>query len=143
MSQTQILRWCVALIASDSPSFCVRVTMGTLFVTGHAEVWELVVLQALGGAAVAFHSPATTGLVPETVPESLLQQANGLMSIARYAAFPLGALVGGTLVATVGSGYALLLDASTYAASALLLARMHLPALAAKTDAPNFLRELV
>ena len=133
----------LVMIASDSASFCVRSTMGALLVSGHAHVWELVVLQAVGGAAVAFHSPASTGLVAETVPESLFQQANGLMSIARYAAFPLGAAVGGTLVATVGSGYALLLDASTYAASALLLARMHLPALAAKTDAPNFLRELV
>src|SRR2546429_1604356 len=133
----------LVMIASDSASFCVRVTMGILLVTGHAEVWELVVLQALGGAAVAFHSPATTGLVPETVPESLLQQANGLMSIARYAAFPLGALVGGTLVATVGSGYALLLDALIYAASALLLVQMHLPARAATAAAQNFVRELV
>ena len=133
----------LVMIASDSASFCVRATMGILLVSGHAEVWELVVLQALGGAAVAFHSPATTGLVPETVPERLLQQANGLMSIARYAAFPVGALVGGTLVATIGSGYALLLDATTYAASALLLLRMHLPARAAIAQAPNFFRELV
>jgi hypothetical protein len=76
-------------------------------------------------------------------PQPLLQQANGLMGIARYAAFPLGALVGGTLVATIGSGYALLLDATTYAASALLLLRMHLPARAAMAQAPNFVREVV
>jgi MFS family permease len=133
----------LVMIASDSASFCVRAAMGALLVSGHAQVWELVVLQAVGGAAVAFHSPASTGLVAETVPEPLLQQANGLMSVARYAAFPLGAAVGGTLVATVGSGYALLLDASTYALSALLLARMRLPARAAKAAAPNFVRELV
>jgi MFS family permease len=133
----------LVMIASDSASFCVRAAMGALLVSGHAHVWELVVLQAVGGAAVAFHSPASTGLVAETVPEPLLQQANGLMSVARYAAFPLGAAVGGTLVATVGSGYALLLDASTYALSALLLACMRLPARAAKATAPNFVRELV
>ena len=133
----------LVMIASDSASFCVRSAMAALLVSGHARVWELVVLQAVGGAAVAFHSPASTGLVAETVPESLFQQANGLMSIARYAAFPVGAAVGGTLVATVGSGYALLLDASTYAASAFLLASMHLPARAAKAAAPNFFRELV
>ena len=65
------------------------------------------------------------------------------MSIARYAAFPLGAAVGGTLVATIGSGYALLLDAATYALSASFLVRMRLPARAATAVAPNFLRELV
>src|SRR5213078_2056467 len=66
---------------------------------------------------------------------------NSFMSIARYAAFPLGAAVGGTLVATVGSGYALLLDGATYGASALLLAMMHLPR---KTTAAatNIVREL-
>jgi MFS family permease len=133
----------LVMIASDTASFCVRATMGILLVSGHAQVWELIVLQAVGGAAVAFHSPATTGLLPDTVPEQLLQQANGLMSIARYAAFPLGTLVGGTLVATIGSGYALLLDATTYAASALLLLQMHLPARAAMAEAPNFFRELV
>ena len=65
--------------------------MGALLVSGHAHVWELVALQAVGGAAVAFYSPASTGLVPETVPQPLLQQANAFMSIARYAAFPVGA----------------------------------------------------
>jgi predicted MFS family arabinose efflux permease len=131
----------LVMIASDAASLCVRAVMGGLLVTGHARIWELIALQAVGGSAVAFFSPASTGLVPETVPERLLQQANSFMSIARYAAFPLGAAVGGTLVATVGSGYALLLDGATYGASALLLAMMHLPR-GATTAAANIFREL-
>jgi MFS family permease len=132
----------LVMIASDTVNLCVRVTMGVLLVSGHAQVWELVVLQAVGGAAVAFYSPASTGLVPQTVSPALLQQANGYMSIARYAAFPLGAAVGGTLVATIGAGWALLLDGATYGTSALLLAFMRLPAAAGRTSAPNFVREL-
>jgi hypothetical protein len=80
--------------------------------------------------------------VPETVPDHLLQKANGWMAIARYAAFPLGAAVGGTLVATIGAGWALLLDGATYGTSALLLGLMQLPALARRGSAPNFIREL-
>jgi predicted MFS family arabinose efflux permease len=110
------------MVASDTASFCVRAAMGVLVVSGHAEVWELIALQALGGAAVAFYSPASYGLVREIVPPEQLQEANSLLGIARYAAFPLGAAVGGTIVATIGSGEALLVDAGTYAASALLLA---------------------
>jgi predicted MFS family arabinose efflux permease len=106
------------------------------------DVRLLIALQAAGGAATAFYSPASSGLVPQTVPPRLLQKANGLMSVARYAAFPLGAAVGGTIVATTGPGWALLLDAATYAASALLLSRMRLPAAARTTVAPNFVREL-
>lgn len=62
------------MITSDTASFVLRVAMGALFLSGHAQIWEVIVLQALGGAAVAFHSPALTGLVPETVPQRLLQQ---------------------------------------------------------------------
>src|SRR3954463_7272108 len=131
----------VVMIGSDSANLCVRVTMGALLVSGHAEIWQLIALQAVGGVAVAFNSPASTGIVPETVPPALLQQANSFMSIARYAAFPLGAAVGGILVATVGPGYALLLDGATYGTSALLLAMIHLPRRAAAA-ATNFIREL-
>jgi hypothetical protein len=63
------------------------------------------------------------------------------MSIARYAAFPLGAAIGGALVATIGPGWALLLDGATYATSALLLAMIDLPRRAA-VAATNFIREL-
>ena len=118
------------MIGSDIASATVRTTMGVLLVTGHAEVWHLIALQACGGAAVAFYSPASYGLVREVVPEDELQQANGLLAIARYAAFPLGAAVGGTIVALIGPGTALIVDAGTYAASALLLSQIHVKSIA-------------
>ena len=130
------------MIGSDGANCAIRAAMGALLVSGHAQVWELIGLQALGGAATAFYSPASTGLVPETVPAESLQQANGLMSIARYAAFPFGAAAGGLIVATLGPGYALLLDAGTYATSAILLIPMRLPSRARLVAAPNFFREL-
>ncbi len=64
------------------------------------------------------------------------------MSIARYAAFPIGAAVGGTIVATLGAGYALLLDGASYATGAVLLSRMRLPERARTVAATNFVREL-
>ena len=132
----------LVMVGSDTANLCVRWTMGALLVSGHARVWELIALQAVGGAATAFYSPASSGLVPQTVPARLLQQANGMMSIARYAAFPLGAAVGGSLVATIGAGYALLLDGATYGTSAYLVRMLRLPEKALTAAAPNFLREL-
>jgi predicted MFS family arabinose efflux permease len=128
------------MIAGDSASFVVRLVMGLLLVSGHAQVWELIVLQALGGASVALYNPAFYGLVREIVRPELLQQANGYLAIARYAAFPVGAAWGGTSVATVGSGAALIFDAATYGVSALLLSRVHVESLARAGD--SFLREL-
>ena len=120
----------IVMISSDVASTAVRTAMGVLLVVGHAQVWELVALQALGGAAVAFYNPAFYGLVPEVVRAEQLQEANSLLGIARYAAFPLGAAAGGAIVATVGSGTALLFDGATYAASALLLSLMHVDSVA-------------
>src|SRR3954454_4646407 len=92
------------MIGSDVASTAVRTTMGVLLLSGHAQVWQLIALQACGGAAVAFYSPASYGLVREIVPEEMLQKANGLLAIARYSAFPLGAAIGGSIVAFIGSG---------------------------------------
>ena len=128
------------MIGSDLASMAVRATMGVLLVSGRAEVWQLIALQACGGAAVAFYSPASYGLVREVVPDDQLQQANGLLAIARYAAFPLGAAIGGSIVALIGSGTALLVDAGTYAASAALLSRIDVESIA--RAGAGFLREL-
>jgi hypothetical protein len=130
----------LVMIGSDVASTAVRITMGALLLSGHAHVWELIALQGCGGAAVAFYSPASYGLVREVVPEDELQQANGLLAIARYAAFPLGAATGGTIVAFVGSGTALLVDAGTYATSTLLLSQIDVESIA-KAGA-GFVREL-
>ena len=130
----------VVMVGSDVASTAVRTAMGVLLVSGHAHVWELIALQGCGGAAVAFYSPASYGLVREVVPEGLLQNANGLLAIARYAAFPLGAAIGGSIVALIGPGTALLVDAGTYCASALLLSRIDVESVA-KAGA-GFLREL-
>ncbi|HEX3237314.1 MAG TPA: MFS transporter [Gaiellaceae bacterium] len=128
------------MIGSDIASTAVRATMGVLLVSGHAEIWQLIALQACGGAAVAFYSPASYGLVREVVPEDQLQQANGLLAIARYAAFPLGAAIGGSIVALIGPGTALLVDAGTYAASALLLSQIRVTSIA--RAGAGFFREL-
>jgi MFS family permease len=130
----------LVMIGSDVASTVVRVTMGVLVVSGHAEVWELIALQAAGGASVAFYNPAFYGLVREIVPTELLQEANSYLAIARYAAFPLGAATGGTIVAVLGPGQALILDGATYATSAILLSFVHVESLARASS--SFVREL-
>lgn len=132
----------LVLIGSDSANAAIQVFMGFLLISGHAEIWHLMALQLAGGAASAFHSPASSGLVPQVVPQPLLQQANAYMTMARFSATIGGAAAGGILVATIGSGWAIAVDAATYAVSALLVALMRLPAAAATAAAPGFLHEL-
>ena len=74
------------------------------------------------------------------MPEEQLQQANGLLAIARYAAFPLGAAIGGSIVALIGPGRRCSSTPGTYAASALLLSRIDVESIA--RAGAGFLHEL-
>lgn len=94
---------------------------GLLFLTGHATVPALAVLAVVGGSAASIYYPTSTALVPQLVSGQDLQSANALMRLSTSVAGILGTAMGGVLVATVGPGWGLVVDAATYAASAVLL----------------------
>jgi MFS family permease len=76
------------------------------------------------GAATAFYRPASSGIVPRLVDRADLQQANALMWGAISVGGVLGPALSGVLVATVGSGWAILGDGISFALAALLLRRL-------------------
>ncbi|MHB8659908.1 MAG: MFS transporter, partial [Solirubrobacteraceae bacterium] len=77
--------------------------------------------QALYGTAEAFFGPAAMAVVPQTVDDANLQQANALLGLSGNVASVLGPAVAGVIVATIGPGWGLAMDAATFAASALFL----------------------
>jgi len=99
-----------------------------LVITGQAEIWSLVALEALNGTVSAFAMPAMEGVVPQLAPRAHLQQANALLSFSRAGLAVLGPSVAALLVVSAGSGWALAFDALTWLAAAALLARVRLPA---------------
>jgi hypothetical protein len=70
-----------------------------------------------------------------------LQRANGLRATAMAGGEIVGPVVAGILVATVGVGWAMAIDAGTFAASAGFLARLRLPARLAR-DPVSFFGDL-
>src|SRR4029079_13489764 len=101
--------------------------VAVLLLSGHARVWHLVALFALFGAADAFFSPASTGLVPQIVSAGRIQQANALMSLSRSLAWVAGPALAGLIVAGPGPGWAFAVDAATFAVSSVSLALLRLP----------------
>jgi MFS family permease len=97
-------------------------TVAVLVLTHNAHIWEIVVLQAVAGTASAFFNPASTGLTPMTVSPERLQQANSLRGLSMASAGILGSVISGALVAGVGPGWALAIDAASFGVSALFLA---------------------
>jgi len=99
----------------------------SLVISGHAELWHLVVLQAVNGAADAASFPAMQGMVPQVVARPRLQSANALLSMARGALLTLGPTTAAVLVATVGPGWALAVTAVSWLVALLLLVPVRVP----------------
>jgi MFS family permease len=99
-----------------------------LVISGQAEIWHLIVLQAVAGTVFAVSYPAFLGMVPILLPVEERQSAYLLIGQATSAVGILGPAISGILVATVGPGWALAIDASTYLLAAALLLLVRLPA---------------
>ena len=104
-----------------------QATAAALVITGHAELWHLIVIEAVNGTAAATAFPAMQGMVPQLVPRHQLQQANALLSMVRGALFMVGPTTAALLVVTVGPGWALAVDAATWLVALLLLLPVRVP----------------
>ncbi|MCW2540948.1 MAG: transporter [Frankiales bacterium] len=101
--------------------------VAVLFLTGHADLGPLMSLSAVNGAAAAMFLPAAAGVVPQIVASEQLQPANALLRISMNLSGIVGAALAGVLVAGLGSGTALAIDAGTFVASAALLVGLAIP----------------
>ena len=95
--------------------------LAALLLTGTPPLWAYLVLSGIVGAGQAFFNPAMTGLFPEMVSPEGLQSANALRGIADSGGQVIGPAVAGVLVAFAGAGWAIGIDAASYAASAACL----------------------
>jgi MFS family permease len=115
--------------------------IAALLLTGQAEVWQLAALGSINGLSTAFFFPAATGIVPQTVPQRLLQPANAILRLGQNASWIGGSAVGGLVVAATSPGVGIAVDAASFLVAALFLALIHLPS-TLKMEASNFFGEL-
>jgi predicted MFS family arabinose efflux permease len=129
------------MLASDYLRAAAQGASAVLLLTGTAHISELAALQAVYGFAEAFFGPAAVAVVPETVDQASLQQANALLGLSSNFAAVLGPAVAGVIVATTRPGWALAIDAATFLGSAACLTSM--PAeLAAASVRTTMVRDL-
>ena len=118
-----------------------QTVVAVLVITGSANLWTLVVIEALNGTVSAFTMPAMQGVVPQLVRREHLQPANALLSFSRSGLNIIGPTVAALLVASVGPGWALAADALSWLVAAALIGRVSLPSMPRRGEA-NMLREL-
>ena len=117
----------LVLVGSDSVRCLAQAVTAGMLLSGHASVLAVALVQIIYGGANAFGRPAFQGLIPQIVSGVRLQQANALLGLSYSTVGIAGAALGGVLVAYLNPGWALMVDASTFATSALLLLGIRIP----------------
>ena len=132
------------MVSADVARVVSQSTLAVLLLTDSARLWHLLVLNAAYSVATAFFQPARTALMPQLLPGDRLVAANGLMGTAENLLWAIGWAVGGILVAAIGPGWAIAIDAATFGVSAILLLLIgSIPRAIRSTDeATSFVSEL-
>lgn len=121
------LRRQYVMLTTDGVRGVVQAALAALLLSGHAHIWELAAGSALYGASTSFFRPASTALVPETVPAEQLQQANSLLGLPLSFFSVAGPALGGVVIAVVGPGWLFAADAATFFVSLACLALLRVP----------------
>ncbi|QNE18009.1 MFS transporter [Kribbella qitaiheensis] len=117
----------LVLVVANTVSALTQGLAAALVLSGHARIWQLVVIEAVNGIAAAFVMPAMTGILPSIVDRAELPQANAVSGFARSVALIGGGAVAGVIVGFTGPGVGLVVDGVTFGAAAVLLSRLTIP----------------
>lgn len=113
-----------------------------LFVNEASTAWLLYLVALLYGVVGSVFYPARSALLRLMLPEELLAEANGLLSSVQQGLRIVAPLAGAGLYAAFGGGVVAILDAATFAGSALFLSRMHVREEKPEPPEHHFLREV-
>lgn len=102
------------LIATQATMGVLALTLGVLTVTGIVQLWQVYVFAFLSGCASAFDAPVRQIFVAELVGEKDLSNAIALNSTSFNMARMIGPAVAGLTIASLGTGWAFLLNGSSF-----------------------------
>jgi MFS family permease len=103
--------------------------LGVLTIAGVIQLWHVYVLAFLSGSAAALDAPVRQTFVAEMVGDADLTNAVALNSTSFNAAQMIGPAVAGLLIASVGIGWAFLLNGLSFAAVLISMSFFRLPEL--------------
>ena len=107
------------------------IVLGLLFAREPGDLWLVYVLSATQFTIAGLFEPCRNAWLPSVVRRRHLIEANTITSITWSVMLAVGALIGGIVAAVFGTQVALIVDAGTFAVSALLIVSIRPPSLAA------------
>ncbi len=138
------------IMITQASSMGLTLVLALLTLSGHVQVWHIVVLSMLLGVVNAFDIPARQVFVAQTVSRPDLMNAIALNSSMFNGARIVGPALGGLLVAAVGEGWCFLANSLSYLAVLAGLLAMglekrppvtHGPAIQGVLEGLRFIRE--
>ena len=119
------------------------VANGFSLIIGHGSVIIFVLTQFFGGILNAIWYPAMSALTSDLADPKILQESNSAIMLSSNIAMIIGTSTGGILVATLGAGWAILLDGITFIIAGLIVFAMRgATPVATKTDSTSTFHEL-
>jgi len=114
------------VIATQSASMLLALTLATLTLSGRIRIWEIMVIASLLGVVNAFDIPARQAFLIDMVGRDDLLNAIALNSSMFNSARIIGPAIAGILVASVGEGWCFFANGISYIAviTGLLLMRL-------------------
>jgi MFS family permease len=112
------------LMATQATLGALALVLGVLTVTGVVQLWHVYAFAFLFGCTTAFDAPVRQTFVSELVADGDLSNAVALNSTSFNAARMVGPAVAGVVIASVGVGWAFLLNGLSFVAVLISLTRL-------------------
>jgi MFS family permease len=114
------------MLVTDAARMTVQGALAAALFVGAPPLWLFIVLSALLAMGEGFFNPGLAGLRAEIVPPGKLPDANAMLAVVQSAAAIAGPALAGMLIALTSPAVVIALDAATYGASVLALARLRI-----------------
>lgn len=118
------------MVAANTLNCLSQGAFAVLVLAGEPQLWQMMLLTALGGTGQAFFGPAAEGMLMSSVSGEQVARAFALFRLATQGSGLGGAAVGGAMVAAIGPGWVLAVDAVAFAVAGSLRAFLdvsHIP----------------
>ncbi|WP_232823508.1 MFS transporter [Dyella sp. C9] len=117
------------LMATQAGLGVLAAVLGVLTITGAVQLWQVYVFAFLSGSVAAFDGPVRQTFVAELVGDAYLANAVALNSTSFNAARMIGPGIAGLMIASIGTGWAFLVNGLSFGAVLLSLAFLRTSAL--------------
>ncbi|MCF3179179.1 MFS transporter [Streptomyces polychromogenes] len=130
------------MVAANALNCLSQAAFAVLVLTGDPQLWQMMLLTALCGTGTAFFNPAAEGMLLSSVSGEHSNRAFALFRMAMNGAGIGGAALGGALIAAIGPGWVLAVDAAAFAVAGALRAFLDVGHIAERAPGGGLLADL-